>query len=93
MYKFSYSVEKNKKLLEDRGITFDEIISLIESGKVLDVLEHHNQSKYSRQYIYVIDIDGYIWLVPFVYNDDEIFLKTAFPSRKHTKQYLEEIDG
>ncbi len=28
---------------------------------------------------------GYIWVVPYVESQEEIFLKTMFPSRKYTK--------
>jgi len=37
--------------------------------------------------MYILDIDSYAVVVPFVEVEDEIFLKTAFPSRKYTKLY------
>jgi len=40
--------------------------------------------------MFVIDISDYIYLVPFVESETEIFLKTIIPSRKATKQYLKE---
>lgn len=85
--KFAYDTEKDVKLRTERFISFDEIIILIEDGHLLDILEHHNQERYDGQKIYIIDVDGYVWLVPYVQNANEIFLKTAFPSRKHTRQY------
>jgi uncharacterized DUF497 family protein len=93
MQKFCYNAEKNTKLKQERNISFDEIIVLIEGDKLIDVLDHPNQRDYPGQKIYVLDVDGYIWLVPFIESSDEIFLKTAFPSRKHTKQYREENYG
>jgi hypothetical protein len=36
----------------------------------------------------VVEIDEYAWLVPYVENDDEIFLKSIIPGRKATKHYL-----
>ena len=87
--KFAYDTEKDVKLRAERFISFDEIIVLIEDGHLLDVLEHPNHDRYSGQKIYVIDIDDYVWLVPHVQNANEIFLKTAFPSRKHTRHYKE----
>lgn len=92
-FEFDFDIEKNEKLKADRCVDFDEIISLIENGSVIDVLDHPNQKKYPNQKIYVIDISGYVWLVPYVRGDGKIFLKTAFPSRKYTKQYLEEKNG
>jgi hypothetical protein len=55
---------------------------------LLDVLEHPNKEKYSNQQIYVIDVGGYVYLVPYVRNEKKIFLKTIYPSRKATKEYL-----
>lgn len=65
---------------------------MILQDQYLDILEHPNQGKYSNQKIFVINIDNYIYLVPFVINEKRIFLKTIFPSRKATKQYLERGD-
>ena len=33
--------------------------------------------------------DDYVYLVPFVEDEQTVFLKTIIPSRKATKQYLE----
>ncbi len=87
-YYFEFNAEKNKKLLEVRNICFEHIISLINEGYVLDVIIHPNQEKYPGQNMYVIDVDGYCYLVPYIQNGKEIFLKTIIPSRKATKQYL-----
>jgi len=38
--------------------------------------------------MFVLDIDDYVYLVPYVENRKEIFLKTIIPSRKATKMYL-----
>lgn len=86
---FDYSYEKNLKLKQERGITFDEIIELIRNGFVMDIIDHPNQEKYPFQRIYVLDIDEYIWLVPYIQNGNKAFLKTAFPSRDKTKEYFE----
>jgi hypothetical protein len=55
--------------------------------KILDIIKHPNSKKYPDQKIFIIDIDDYCYLIPFVENNDEIFLKTIFPSRKYTKKY------
>ncbi len=39
--------------------------------------------------LYVLEINNYAYLVPFVETKNEIFLKTIIPSRKYTKKYLE----
>jgi len=61
----------------------------IEKDMVLDVITHPNPSKYPNQKMFVVNIDNYAYLVPFVEDDVEIFLKTIMPSRKATKKYLE----
>jgi uncharacterized DUF497 family protein len=83
----SWSPEKNEKLREERGISFEEIGFHIEKGDVLDVMEHPNQERYPGQSILVVSIDEYAYLVPFVEDDDVMFLKTIIPSRKATKKY------
>ena len=90
---YEFSAEKNSQLKEQRGISFEEIIYYISSGHLLETIQHHNKEKYAGQQFYVVDVDGYVYLVPFVRQNDKIFLKTIFPSRKHTKQYLEKMKG
>jgi uncharacterized DUF497 family protein len=85
---FYFDPEKNQKLKEERDISFEEIILLIDNGCLVDVVEHHNPSKYPKQRFYVVDVDGYICLVPFVREGNKIILKTIYPSRKATKEYL-----
>ena len=85
---FSWSPEKNELLKAERQISFDDVVFYIEQGFLLDVLEHPNQDRYKGQKIFVVEMDDYVYLVPFVENDHEVFLKTIIPSRKATKQYL-----
>ncbi len=35
-------------------------------------------------------IYNYAYIVPFIEKEDEIFLKTIFPSRKYTRMYFGE---
>ena len=51
------------------------------------MLEHPNQEKYPGQKISMVQVDEYVYAVPFVETEVEIFLKTIIPSRKATKQY------
>ena len=80
----NWSSEKNKILKRERGISFEEIAYLIESEQIIGIEENPGRP---NQKIYVLAIENYAFIVPFVENDKEIFLKTAFPSRKYTKQY------
>lgn len=88
MPQFDFSSEKNHQLIKERGISFEEIIAALNSGRLLDVIEHH-QEKYAKQRLYIINIDDYVYIVPFIKKDEQtVFLKTIFPSRKLTKKYL-----
>jgi uncharacterized DUF497 family protein len=85
---FEWSSEKNIKLKEERGICFEDIVTAIYEGKLLDIIEHNNKNKYPNQKVYIVEFNGYAYLVPFVRNGDKIFLKTIYPDRKMTKKYL-----
>lgn len=85
---FSWSPEKNRELIRQRGISFEEIVFHIERGDMLDLVEHPNQERYPEQRMFVIDVEGYAYLVPFVEDEREVFLKTIIPSRKATRNYL-----
>jgi hypothetical protein len=90
MKKICWDVNKNLILKIERGISFDDVIYYIENGKTIDIIKHPNQLKYSNQKIFIIQLNDYIFLVPFVENQNEIFLKTIIPSRKATIKYLGE---
>ena len=60
----------------------------IETGGLLDVLAHPNPEQYPSQRILVVEVNQYVYLVPYVEDDDYLFLKTIIPSRKATRDYL-----
>ena len=49
---------------------------------------HPNQEKYPSQQIVIIELNNYVYLVPFVQDGNEVFLKTIIPNRKMKKKYL-----
>ena len=85
---FSWNEEKNRLLRAERDISFEDIVLHIEMGFLLDVLEHPNPEKYPGQKIFVVQVEEYVYLVPFVESENEAFLKTIIPSRKATRKYL-----
>ena len=85
---FSWNNSKNDKLKKERKISFEEVVLNITKGKLLAVVQHSNQAKYEGQKKFIVEINNYVYLVPFVENEKEIFLKTIIPSRKATKEYL-----
>ena len=92
MRHFAWNIEKNAQLIEERGISFERIIHLIENEEILDEIQHPNSNRYPNQRMFIIEISNYAYLIPFVVNGDEIFLKTIIPSRKATKKYIEVND-
>lgn len=88
MKQINWNAEKNQGLMSRRGISFEDVVFALQSGGLLDDLVHPNKEKYPNQRMFVVRIDDYAWLVPYVENDAEFFLKTVIPSRKATKQYL-----
>ena len=85
---FSWNEEKNELLKSERQVSFEDIVFYIEKGFLVDVLEHPNQEKYKGQKMFVVQVDDYVYMVTFIENEHEIFLKTIIPSRKATKKYL-----
>ena len=89
---YEFAVEKNLWLKENRGIGFEEVIAVLAEGGMLAIVEHPNKVRYSHQKMYVIEINSYVYIVPFVRKNKHcVFLKTIFKSRKMTKQYLGKI--
>ncbi len=88
MKTYAWNPDKNELLKRERGVSFEDVVFHIEAGDAVDIFAHPNQSKYPQQQIIVVCVEDYVYLVPFVENDQEIFLKTIIPSSKATKRYL-----
>jgi hypothetical protein len=59
-------------------------------GDVWKTSPHPNPEKYPHQSIAFVVVDEYIFLVPFDVAGDVIHLRTIIPSRKATRQYMQE---
>ena len=90
MKSINWDPTKNQQLIAERGVSFEDVVFYLQQGALLDDIEHPNGEKYPNQRVFVINIDDYVYLVPYIENRKEIFLKTVIPSRKATKQYLGE---
>lgn len=90
MKAISWNAKKNAQLKAERGVSFEDVVFHINAGDILDTVDHPNQERYPGQQIHVIAIEDYVYLVPFVESEEEVFLKTIIPSRKATKSYLGE---
>ena len=84
---YSWNPQKNEKLIEERGISFEDIVIHIESGNEIEIYDHPDQQKYPGQKISAVEVEDYVYLVPFIESETEIFLKTIIPSRKATRRY------
>jgi uncharacterized DUF497 family protein len=73
--KIIWDDKKNKKLIAERGLSFEEFAALILEGKYAAILKNPARQ---NQKIFIIPYQEYIYVVPFV---------TVFPSRKYYKLY------
>jgi uncharacterized DUF497 family protein len=88
---FDWNPIKNAELKERHGFGFERILVALSEGALLDNRTHPNSDRYGHQRQFIVEIDSYAWIVPFVQAGEIIFLKTMFPSRKATKKYLERL--
>jgi len=87
MKTFNWNPDKNDTLKRERNISFEDIVLNIQLGNEVAIYEHPNQLRYPGQRISVVLVDGYAYLVPFIENDEEIFMKTIIPRRKATRRF------
>ena len=83
---YAFDPQKNAWLVRERGISFEQIIALIESSKLIQVLEHPNVERYPNQLLYEVDVGGYVHAVLVVGEGRTLFLKTIYPSRRATRK-------
>ena len=88
VHEFDWDDENNELLEKTRGVCFEDVVFHISNGDVLDIIRHPNASRYPNQRIIVLNMEGYVYLVPYVEQKGTWFLKTIIPSRKATKEYL-----
>jgi hypothetical protein len=89
---YDWNDEKNEWLKKERGISFEMVLLAIDSGDLLDRVKNPNSKKYPDQMLLFVKIESYVYAVPYIEDDEKIFLKTIIPSRKATKKYLGESE-
>jgi len=57
------------------------------------VLPHFNLDKYPNQRLFILSIQNYTYYVPFVEDEEKVFLKNIIPSRKYHKIYRSENEN
>lgn len=85
---FDWNLGKNEELKAQRKVSFEDIVFSISREGLMDILEHPDQQRYPGQRIFIVNVDDYAHIVPFIEDEKTIFLKTIIPSRKMTRKYL-----
>lgn len=85
---YDWNDEKNELLKKLRGVSFEQVVLAIVSGDLVDRVKHANPDKYPNQRVFLVKIEDYIYSVPYVEDDEKMFLKTIIPNSKATKKYL-----
>lgn len=80
MKELKWSALKSERLKKTRGMSFEDIFKY-------RVITTKNHPTIAGQKIMLFEVNGYVWLAPCVATDEEIFLKTLYPSRKYTRLF------
>jgi hypothetical protein len=85
---YDWNDEKNELLKKLRGVSFEQVVLAIASGDLIDRMKHPNPERYPNQRVFLVKIEDYIYSVPYVEDDEKVFLKTIIPNSRATKKYL-----
>lgn len=86
---FEWNEDKNEWLRLHRGVSFEAVQTAIQEGHLLDIHEHPNKEKYPKQFLLIVRLEDYAYIVPCVPKEEDVwFLKTIIPSRKATKLHI-----
>ncbi len=85
MKEIRFNQDKNELLKLRRGIDFDDIAEIIKHNKQIKTIKHPNKEKYPKQRIFLVKVRKHIYAIPFIEEEEYIFLKTIYPSEKYTK--------
>ena len=80
MEEIRWNTLKNERLKKTRGLNFKEILQ----RRLVDIIKHPANP---HQRLLLFEHKSYIWIVPCLWTEEGLFLKTLYPSRKYTKIY------
>ncbi len=80
--KYEWDPDENEWLKRERNISFEQTIFHLSQGNVWKIADHPNQEDYHGQRIYFVVVDGYVYMVPHIIQDEYIFLKTVIPAEQ-----------
>jgi len=87
LIKVEWNNEKNEDLKQNRDVCFEDVQNAILNDKVVDIIPHFNQNRYPNQKIIIVKLNNYIYYVPYIRDNEKLFLKSIIPSRKYNKIY------
>ncbi len=82
MKAYNWNSDKNKKLIEERETSFESVIFHLQNNGLLDDIQHPNFNEYPNQRVFIVNIDDYAFLVPYIESESEVFLKTIIQAVK-----------
>lgn len=80
-----WNEEKNEQLIRERGISFEMCLEAIVGDGLLAIVSNH--PPFEHQQVFILAMNGYVYEVPFVEDNEKIFLKTAYPSHEAKKKF------
>lgn len=81
--RIEWNEEKNNLLRETRGVNFEMFIDDIKNRNYI-VRRNEN---YPNQKKFIIFKNNYPYCIPYIEDEEKIFLKTIFPNRKLKKEF------
>ena len=78
---YAWSEIKDAKLRRERGIGFMDVMRALETDELIYFGVHHSLVR-RNQFLIVVSIENYPFVVPAVPTPEGFFLKTIFPSRR-----------
>ena len=80
MPEFKWNPLKSKRLKQTRGASFEEVLK----GQFIEMVDHPTRAD---QKVLLMWCKNYIWAIPCIETESEIFLKTLYRCRKYTKLF------
>lgn len=87
---FQWDEKKNQILIKERGLSFEQVVICFFNGNFYGTYENPSFN-FPNQEVFLVLINKYPCIVPFVENHTEIFLKTIIPDRRFKKFIKEDI--
>ena len=81
VYTIRWNSVKSARVKRMRGVSFKELMI---DGEMIEIIDNSGRQ---GQHMLVFEYKKYIWIAPCVIEEENVFLKTLYPSRKYRKFY------